>query len=160
VSNFDDLKVSSNYGGWITTSDAEMGGKSIASVQAIEGGTNGSKAALKVSGEIVPGANFTWAGALFHPGTEPNEAVNLSNKKSISFWAKGDGKNYAVAVVTETNAAGMPGIQPFVPGPEWKQFFFPLSNFGTDGHDITGVVFARAQEEGKFEFEIDEVEIK
>jgi beta-glucosidase len=160
VSNFDDLKVSSNYGGWITTSDAEMGGKSTASLQAIEGGTNGSKAALKVNGEIVPGANFTWAGALFHPGEEPNEAVNLSNKKSISFWAKGDGKNYAVAVVTETNVGGMPGIQPFVPGPEWKQFSFPLSNFGTDGHDITGIVFARAQEEGKFEFEIDEVEIK
>jgi beta-glucosidase len=160
VSNFDDLRVSSNYGGWITTSDAEMGGKSTASMQAIEGGTNGSRGALKVNGEIVPGANFTWAGALFHPGSEPNEAVNLSNKKSISFWAKGDGKNYAVAVVTETNAGGMPGIQQFVPGPEWKQFSFPLANFGTDGHDITGIVFARAQEEGKFEFEIDEIEIK
>jgi hypothetical protein len=47
-----------------------------------------------------------------------------------------------------------------VPGPEWRQFSFPLANLGTDGHDIAGIVFARAQEEGKFEFEIDEVEIK
>ena len=28
------------------------------------------------------------------------------------------------------------------------------------GHDVTGIAFAHAQEPGKFEFEIDEVEIK
>jgi hypothetical protein len=54
----------------------------------------------------------------------------------------------------------MPAIQPFVAGPEWKQFSFPLSQFQTDGHDLLGFAFAHAQEPGKFEFEIDEVEIK
>jgi beta-glucosidase len=160
VSNFDDLKVSANYGSWMTTSDVETGGKSNASMQAVEGGANGSKGALKVSGEIVPGAAFSYAGVFFYPGSSPGDAVNFTSKKTISFWAKGDGKNYAVAVQTESTQGQMPAIQPFVAGPEWKQSSFPLSQFQTDGHDLLGFAFAHAQEPGKFEFEIDEVEIK
>ncbi len=160
VSNFDDLKVSANYGAWMITTDADLGGKSHAELQPVEGGADGSKGALKVSGEIVPGAPFAWAGVLFHPGSSPEDAVNLSNKKTLFFWAKGDGKHYAVAVQTESTAGQMPAILPFEAGPEWKQFSFPFSQFHTDGHDLLGIVFAHAQEPGKFEFEIDEVEIK
>jgi beta-glucosidase len=160
VSTFDDLKVSANYGAWMTTSDGEGGGKSSASMQAVEGGANGSKGALKVTGEIVPGAPFTYAGVFFYPGSSPGDAVNFASKKTISFWAKGDGKNYAVAVQTESTQGQMPGIQPFVASPEWKRFSFPLSQFQTDGHDLLGIAFAHAQEPGKFEFEIDELEIK
>jgi len=157
VSNFDDLKISSNYGGWMVTSDAQMGGKSEAVMQALEGGAGGSKGALRVAGEIVPGAESTWAGVLFYPGSSPQDAVNLESKKTISFLAKGDGKNYAVSVQTASNAGEMPGIQPFVAGTEWKQYSFPLSSFNTDAHDVTGIAFAHAQEPGKFEFEIDDV---
>ena len=160
VSNFDDLKISANYGAWMATSDAEAGGKSHASMQAVEGGADGSKGALKVSGEIVPGASFSWAGVFFHPGSSPEDSANLSGKKALSFWAKGDGKHYAVAVQTESNAGQMPAIQPFEAGPEWRQFSFPFSQFHTDGHDLLGIAFAHAQEPGKFEFEIDEVQIK
>jgi hypothetical protein len=160
VSNFDDLKPAAAYGGWTTTSDTEIGGRSTASLAAVEGGANGTKGALKISGEIVPGAQFTWAGVVFHPGTSPEVPANLSSKKTISFWAKGDGKNYAVVVETEENQGSMPTIKPFAAGPEWKPYSFPISSFNTDGHDITGIAFAHAQEPGKFEFEIDEVEIK
>ena len=144
----------------MVTSDHEMGGKSSASMKAVEGGANGSKGALQVTGEVVSGAQFSWAGVMFNPGGSPDQAANLSSKKAISFWAKGDGKNYALAVTTESNAGGMPGIKPFAAGTEWKQYTFPLSDFQTDGHDVTGLVFAHAQEPGKFEFAIDEVQIK
>lgn len=160
VSNFDDLKLTASYGMWALTSDAEIGGKSQATLQPVAGGANGSKGALQVTVELVPGADFTWAGVAFHPGASADEAVNLSGKKELSFWAKGDGKSYAVAVVTESGAGQMPVIQPFTAGPEWKQFAFSWSDFKTDGHDVTGIVFAHAQEPGKFEFEIDEVKIK
>jgi beta-xylosidase len=160
VSNFDDLKLTARYGMWALTSDAEIGGKSQATLQPVAGGANGSKGALQVTGELVPGAAFTWAGVAFHPGASADEAVNLSGKKTLSFWAKGDGKNYAVAVVTESSAGQMPVIQPFTAGPEWKQYTFSWSDFKTDGHDVTGIAFAHAQEPGKFEFEIDEVKIK
>jgi complex I intermediate-associated protein 30 (CIA30) len=142
------------------TSDTEMGGNSKASMQPVAGGANGSKGALQVTGEVVPGAPFTWGGIAFHPGSSADEAVNLSSKKTFSFWAKGDGKSYAVAVMTESSAGQMPGIQPFVAGPEWKQYTFSWSDFKTDGHDVTGIAFAHAQEPGTFQFEIDDVEIK
>jgi beta-xylosidase len=160
VSTFDDMKVSANYGTWITMSDSENGGKSTGSMQVVESGANGSKAALRVTGEIVVGAPFTYSGVTFVPSGLPMEPVNLSGKKTISFWAKGDGKNYAVALLTEGNANGMPAIKPFVAGSQWKQFSFSLSEFQTDGADIRGLAFAHAQEPGKFEFEIDQVEIK
>jgi beta-glucosidase len=160
VSNFDDLKVSANYGSWHTGSDSESGGRSTATMQAVEGGAKGSKGALRVTGEIVPGSQFTWAGAFFFPGASPEESVNLSGKKTVSFWAKGDGKGYAIAVQTEATAGQMPAIQPFTAAAEWKQYSFPLSTFNTDGSDLMGIGFAHAQEPGKFEFEIDEMEIK
>src|SRR5258708_18149003 len=108
VSNFDDLKVSANYGAWRATSDSQMGGKSTSVIQPVAGGANGSKGALRVTGEIVPGAPFTWAGVFFFPGSSPADAVNLSDKKTISFWAKGDGKNCAVAVQTQSKSEQMP----------------------------------------------------
>jgi beta-glucosidase len=160
VSTFDDMKISANYGSWISTSDSENGGKSTSSMQVVEGGANGSKGALRVTGEIVAGASFPFAGVMFVPGSSITDSVNLSSKKTISFWAKGDGKNYVAALITESNSGGMPGIRPFVAGPEWKQFTFPISTFQSDGSDVRGLAFARGQEPGKFEFEIDEVEIK
>jgi beta-glucosidase len=160
VSNFDDLKVSAKYGFWRTSSDAEIGGMSKATMDAVEGGANGTRGALKITGEIVPGAQFSWAGVFFHPGASPEDVGDLSRKKEISFWAKGDGKTYSIAVQTQTNAGSVPTIKPFVAGAVWKQYSFPISSFDTDGHDVTGIAFARAQDAGKFEFEIDEVEIK
>ena len=111
-----------------------------------------------MAGEIVSGADFTWAGASFIPGASPEDAVNLSAKKTISFWAKGDGKRYTLALMTESTQGGMPGSQPFVAGPE--QYSFRLSAWNTGGHDVTGLTFVHFQEPGKFEFQIDDVEIK
>jgi beta-xylosidase len=160
VSTFDDMKITANYGSWISTTDAENGGKSTGSMQVVEGGANNSKGALRMSGEVVAGGPFPYSGVMFVPGSSPMDAVNLSSKKTISFWAKGDGKSYAVALLAESTAGGMPAIKPFVAGPEWKQYSFPMSSFQTDGTDIRGIAFARGQEPGKFEFEIDQVEIK
>lgn len=160
VSTFDDMKVSANYGSWIVTTDAENGGKSTGSMQVVEGGANNSKGALRISGEIVAGGPFPWSGVMFAPGSSPREAVNLSNKKTISFWVKGDGKSYVLAVMTEANSGGMPAVKPFVAGPEWKQYSFAISDFQTAGTDVKGLVFARGQEPGKFEFELDQIEIK
>ena len=112
-------------------------------------------------GDVVPGgAPFNWAGVFFYPGSSPEDSANLSSTKTLSFWAKGDGKSYAVAVLTESNQGQMPAIVPFAVGPEWKQYSFPWSAFKTGGSDLRGIAFAHAQEPGKFEFEIDEVEIK
>jgi beta-glucosidase len=163
VSTFDEGKISANYGSWMAATDETIGGKSKASIEIAQPGANGSKGALKVSGEIIPGsAQFTWAGVMFTPGSAPVEPVNLSSKKGISFWAKGDGRTYALVVLTASRSGqnGMPAMTPFAAGPEWRQYTFPFATFQTDGSDLTGFLFAAAQQPGKFEFDIDEVEIK
>ena len=160
VSTFDDMKISAAYGSWMQTSDAEQGGKSTGSMQVVEGGANGSKGALRVTGEVVAGGQFPYSGVMFFPGSSPMEGVNLSKKKTISFWLKGDGQSYVVALLTESNAGGMPSIKPIVAGPEWKQYTFPMSDFQTDGGDFRGLAFVRGQTPGKFEFELDQLEIK
>jgi beta-glucosidase len=159
VSTFDDMKPTANYGTWVTTSDSEQGGKSTAAMQVVEGGANHSQGALRVTGVVVAGGPFPYAGVFFAPGSSPMDSVNLSRKKTISFWAKGDGQTYAAALITESNSEGMPAIQPFVAGPEWKQYSFSLASFQTTGADIRGMAFARGQQPGKFEFELDELEI-
>lgn len=162
VSTFDEGKVAANYGSWTVSTDAMNGGKSTASMKVVEPGADGSKGALQVDGEIIAGAPFTWAGIMFTPGGSPMEAANLSSKKGISFWAKGDGKTYTLVVLTQARSGqnGMPAMTPFLAGPEWKQYTFPFPTFQTDGGDLTALVFVSAQKPGKFEFEIDQVEIK
>jgi hypothetical protein len=160
VSNFDDLKVSANYGSWISISDAMQGGKSTSSMQAVEGGANHTKGALRVIGEVAAGgaSAIMYAGVGFGPGSAPMAPANLSKKKTISFWAKGDGKSYTLALLMQ-HLEGMPPVKPFEAGPEWRQYTFAMSEFDTDGSDITSLAFVSTTP-GKFEFEIDEVQIQ
>jgi len=162
VSTFDEGKVTANFGSWMVSTDSMNGGKSTAAIQIAQSGANGSQGALDVKGEIIPGAQFTWAGAMFSPGSAPMAPANLSSKKGINFWAKGDGKSYTLVVLTEARSGqnGMPAMTQFVAGPEWKQYSFPFSTFETDGGDLSALVFVATQQTGKFEFEIDQVEIK
>jgi beta-glucosidase len=163
VSTFDDGKVAANYGSWMASTDEVIGGKSKSSIEISQPGANGSNGALKISGEIIPGGGqFAFAGAMFAPGSAPMEPVNLSSKKEISFWAKGDGDSYMLVVLTASRSGqnGMPAMTQFVAGKEWKQFTFPFTTFQTDGSDLSALLFAASQPPGKFAFEIDDVEIK
>jgi hypothetical protein len=54
----------------------------------------------------------------------------------------------------------MPAMTTFVAGPEWKQYVFPFSAFETDGSDLTGLGFLRILEPAKFQFQLDQLEIK
>jgi Complex I intermediate-associated protein 30 (CIA30) len=158
VSTFDDLKVSANFGSWTAIADSMQGGKSTSSMKAAEGGANNSKGALQISGEVVVAGQVQYGGLSFGPGSSPMEAANLSKKKTISFWAKGDGKSYLVALLSK-GVEGMPPHKPFVAGADWKHYSFPMSDFNTDGNEITSLAFVCVAP-GKFDFEIDEVEIK
>jgi hypothetical protein len=164
VSNFDDGKVAAKYGMWIPAGDGMNGGKSKSNLTVVEPGADGTKGAMQVDGEVVGGqaVQFAFAGALYFPGAAPMQPANLSGKKEISFWAKGDGKNYTLIVLTESRngSSGIPAMTTFAAGPEWKQYTFPFSTFETDGSDLTGLGFVHVQEPGKFQFEIDQLEIK
>ncbi len=160
VSSFDDPRAMASYGSWSVVTDAMMGGPSTASMQVVDGGANGSKGSLRVTGQLVAGAPFSFAGVVFAPESSMTEAANLSGKKEISFWAKGDRQSYNALVTTESRGGQMPVMKPIVVSPEWKEYSFPLSAFETDGHDVTGIGIVRSQGIGKFELQIDQFEIK
>ena len=91
------------------------------------------------------------------------QPANLSSKKAISFWAKGDGATYTLLVLTASRNGQIgeaPAMTTFAAGPEWKQYSFPFSAFDTDGSDLSGIGFLRAGAQGKFQFVIDEVEFE
>ncbi len=159
VSNFDNLKIGANFGSWQVMTDSVMGGKSTATMEAVAGGANGTKGAMRVAGENVKGAGFVFAGAFYSPGPGMMQPADLSDKKDISFWAKGDGKTCRLLVFTETKGQN-PTFRSFVATPEWKQYTFSLASLDTDGHDLSGLAFLSPTGLGKFEFFIDEVEIK
>lgn len=163
VSTFDEGTVSANYGSWTAASDSTFGtGHSKSSIQVVKPGANGSKDALEVSGEVVKGSGYPFAGALFTPGSHPMAATNLSNHKEIRFWAKGDGHSYTLLILTEQRNGqnGMPATVSFAAGPEWKQYTFPFTAFETDGSDITAIGFVSVRNPGPFHFELDQVEIR
>jgi imidazolonepropionase-like amidohydrolase len=92
ISDFDDVTPTAKFGtAWDLSSDSIAGGKSTGAMKVVDGGANGDKHALDISGVIDGGLPYAWAGVMWSPGSQPFVPVNLSSKKSISFFAKGDG---------------------------------------------------------------------
>ena len=159
ISDFEDGTAAVKFGQpWQISTDSIMGGKSTAQMHVVPGGADGSKNALHIEGDIVQSARV-WAGAMFFPGPAPMAPVNLSGKKAISFWTKGDGGSYSVMVYAQTNGY-IPKLQKFEAGPEWKLVTLPLSNFDTDGHDLMGIFVGAASTPGHFSFLIDNVRLE
>ena len=117
-----------------------------------------SKGALQIDGNIMEGA-VAWGGAMFFPGSGPMTPVNLSSKKAITFWAKGDGHRYRVMVYSQTNGY-IPKMKAFDAGPAWKKVTIPFSDFETDGHDVTGIFFGAWTSPGPFSLTIDNVRLE
>ncbi len=161
VSHFDGGNLKSYFGsGWMISTDAIMGGKSLAEMKVVKGGAASTSHSLLITGEIKSGLSFAWAGAMFYPGPQPMQPANLSSKKTIQFWTRGDGKTYRIMLFAQSLGM-MPAIQTFVAGKSWKKYSFDLKQFnGIDGHDITGVLFCGGPRPGKFSFQIDEVKFE
>jgi len=145
--------------GWMVSTDQLMGGKSQGAMKVVPGSaTSSSGGSLAVSGEILPGAPYGWAGALFSPGAATMMPADLSARKGIRFWAKGDGKTYRLMVFTRTSVQQQSfPTQTFVAGADWKEYDFPFSAFGTDANDLMGILFTGGPALGTFAFQIDDV---
>ena len=143
--------------GWQTLADGEQGGSSTAECTVVPEGANGGTGALLITGEIGAPSWMARAGAVFFPGSTPWEPANLSSKKALSFWAKGDGKPYRLMLLVAEQQA-MPQAVTFVAESAWQPFHFAFSQFGRiDGSDLVGVLFTAGMTRGRFAFQIDEV---
>jgi hypothetical protein len=161
ISDFNDGTPKTKFGtGWMLSTDSIAGGKSTGEMKVVEGGVNGDKHALEVSGAIDGGLPYAWAGVMWSPGAQPFVPVNLSSKKSISFFAKGDRQTYRVLFFTASGGR-IPAQQTFTTGNDWKKNSIPFSAFnGTDGHDISAILFVGGPAAGKFDFQIDDVKLE
>jgi imidazolonepropionase-like amidohydrolase len=161
ISDFDDGTPSAKFGTeWTLSTDSIAGGKSTGDMKVVDGGANGDKHALDISGLIDGGLPYAWAGVMWSPGPQPFVPVDLSSKKSISFFAKGDGQTYRVLVFTASGGR-IPTQQTFTAGSEWKKMTIPFSAFnGTDGHDVSAILFVGGPAAGKFDFQVDEIKLE
>jgi imidazolonepropionase-like amidohydrolase len=159
VSDFEAGTPASAFGaGWMITTDAMAGGRSVATMTVDAGGAAGSARALHVRGTVAPGLPYAWSGVMFTPGAQPMAPVDLSTSRGLRFWAKGDGRTYQVMLFLQSK-----GMQPvsrtFVAGAEWAEHVFPFADFGSDGRDVMGVVVAAGPQSGEFVLRLDEVRL-
>lgn len=160
ISDFEDEEIKAKFGsGWSVSTDAMMGGKSTAEFKRIEGGVQGSKGSMLITGNIGEGSTYKWAGAFFSPGSAMMAPANLSSKKAMSFWTKGDGKTYLIMIFAQS-LGWQPAIKTFKTGIEWNQYTFPFEDFGTDAHDLMGIFFGGGLDIGEFTFQIDNVRLE
>lgn len=157
VSTFEEKVITSLFGsGWEISTDQFQGGRSTAKFARVEGGANKSRGALEITGRISTRARLRWAGAIFYPGKAVMAPADLSARKAITLWAKGDGKSYAVVLFTKSGGFQAKS-KSFVAGKKWKQFRIPLKDLGTDGNDVTGVFIGAGDDAGPFKLRIDDV---
>jgi imidazolonepropionase-like amidohydrolase len=168
ISDFEDGTPATTFGlGWQPSVGRVLGGhQPDVQITVVDGGAQGSNKALQISGDITEGV-FGWAGAMFIPGTVINPGaaygamapVNLSSKKAVSFWTRGDGRTYQLMLLTKRTGT-MPVPRSFTAGPDWAEVTIPFSDLGTDGSDIEALMFAEVAVPGRFTFVIDDVRLE
>ena len=162
VSNFDSGQPAVKFGaGWFVTTDQIAGGKSAATTSVVNGGANGSSHSYEITGTLDAGLPYGWSGVMFTPGQTAMAPVNLSSKKELRFFARGEeGRSYAVMIFTRSKGQ-MPVTQRFTTSAEWKELTMPFAAFqGIDGRDIMGIAFVASGTPGTFKLQIDDVRLR
>ena len=159
ISDFEGESIEAKFGaGWMISTDAFMGGKSKAEMKLVPDGAQGSSKSLLVTGTVVPGSALNWSGVMLMPGPTMMAPADLSAKKSISFWAKGDGKQYACMIFAQS-LGWTPAGQGFTADPEWEEHSFTFESFRLKGNDIMGIFIGASGEAGDFLLQIDDVRL-
>ena len=162
VSDFNGGQPTVKFGaGWFVTTDQLAGGKSVAEMKVVPSGANASAGALEITGTLDAGLPYGWSGVMFTPGQTAMAPVNLSAKKELRFFARGEeGRSYAIMMFTRGKGQ-MPVIQRFTTSAEWKEVVLPIASFqGIDAHDLMGIAFVASGTPGPFKLSIDEVRLR
>lgn len=164
ISDFDDARMQTlqaRTGTWTPTTDALVGGGSTVQLQAVSPGASHSAGALHLHGEIASHSAWPWAGAMYHPGSAPMQAVDARALRELVFFARGDGRRYQVLLFSGESEGARPAMQGFVAASDWHQVRLPLTQFaGIDLGRLRAIAITAGAPEGEFELLVDQFEIR
>jgi ABC-2 type transport system permease protein len=162
LADFENGSAATAYGiGFTAAGDDMRGGNSAATQRLVDGGAGGSKGALEVSGAIGEAIPYPFAGTMFFPQGPPMEGLmDYTRKKTLSFQARGDGRRYTV-LLFEGAPGGIPIMNDFETGPEWRTVTVKLSEFvNVDLSRTRAIGVGTMGPVGPFRFEIDDVRLE
>ncbi len=158
ISNFESGEAKTSFGsGWQISTDSMAGGTSVATMDVVDAGANGTAKALHVHADTKAGSMYPWAGAMLFLGTVPMQPVDLSSKGGLSFFAKGDVDIRVMLFAASTGR--IPRLSTVHAGAGWTEISLPWSAFNIDGKDVEAVLFA-GPDKGVVDFSLDEVRVK
>lgn len=147
--------LGSSFGAdWMVTTDRVIGGASSATL------TRTSEGALRVEGEVKPGAYAGWAGASLPFSADWSALKDLSATKALVFRARGAPAPVQVMVFGEALAARPLGTV-FNVGPEWRAVRIAWSDIaGLDPAAVRAIALAAGPGAGPYWLEIDDVRLE
>lgn len=151
--------VRSPFGaGWDVSTDSIVGGNSTLALSIGDKGPGG-QTALVLTGEIKPDYLAPWAGIAFYPADQRFRPANLGGAKALRFWARGEGRGFAVMGFSVTGGQ-RPSVSPITVGKEWAEItlrFAQLANF--DPSNAQMLLIGATQQDGPFSLEIADVRL-
>lgn len=160
ITDFNSSMGKTSYGsGIITTTDQMAGGQSVVAVSDIS--RDDKDRALAVKGEVKSGFIFPWSGISFIPVNKQNQAVNISQVKSLSFDVKAAENTTEFSVLLFEKGSFQPKEKKIALSTTWQNYQMNLADFSnTDLTEISNISFVVTQKLGEFEFMIDNIEFK
>ena len=151
--------VKSPFGaGWDVSTDSIVGGNSTLALT-IGDQAPGGQTALVLTGEIKADYLAPWAGIAFYPADQQFRPANLGSAKALRFWARGEGKAFAVMGFSPSGGP-RPSTSPITVGKEWAEVtlrFAQLANF--DPTNAQMLLIGAFQQDGSFRLEIADVRL-
>lgn len=159
VSDFESGRADARFGTpWMPNTDSFAGGTSTVELEVVPAGEGGSGRALRMTGTITDAVPFAWAGAMWSPGAQPMQPVDLSARSGLTFRARGDGRPYRVLVFSQSRGM-VPLARDFTAPAEWTEFVMSWQDFGINGSDVMAILFVGSPPAGSFELFVDDVRL-
>lgn len=146
---------------WEATSDRIAGGASDAAVAHVTPGANGSKGALRASGEIKPPFPFAWGGAQLFVAASGTPPRDISGATALVFRVRGQGSGPQGRAMLFDTSSPQPKQRAFAFTPDWQEVRLPIASFqGLNAKAVVGFVIATDPTKGPYAFEVDDIRLE
>ncbi len=144
--------------GWSPSTDSMAGGKSTVTLAPGATAPNGQPGLL-MAGTLTSDFIAPWAGIAFLPGAQPMAPVSLAPARAIRFWARGEGKSFAI--MGFSSATGQrPAVASFSVSPEWREVTVPFTELRRfDAAEATLLLIVANQQPGPFRMEVADIRL-